>query len=347
MSKNRKIKIEKDIPIYDLAKDFKIEPGLIKRFNPNIDTYNDRWTNKSGEMVRQSQIIILPPISVNEFTPNARYRCVQDNIILIDGQPHFSCETKTQYLLASNNNYSNMSCVNLEEYINSINPNELKDSFDLIREIELLKTGIILSSQNAENTIWDVENMEEVHKHWTHFVENGINSFPFTKELKKRNPQTLSELIENGHREFSCSERFIDILKKNLFYHLFFLVKRNADENEHPTIDFQSQIFPDVKNQIIISTNRELSKDGQNTKIILNGVLDRDNINEAKLKEMYDEMYKPLIQFAFSEYDIVYRIEYEIDSKNNLVGNANVYIEEMVKNNYQIISSFDMRKISL
>ena len=58
-------------------------------------------------------------------------------------------------------------------------------------------------------------------------------------------------------------------------------------------------------------------------------------------------MYKPLIQFAFSEYDIVYRIEYEIDSKNNLVGNANVYIEEMVKNNYQIISSFDMRKISL
>ena len=62
---------------------------------------------------------------------------------------------------------------------------------------------------------------------------------------------------------------------------------------------------------------------------------------------MYDEMYKPLIQFAFSEYDIVYRIEYEIDSKNNLVGNANVYIEEMVKNNYQIISSFDMRKISL
>jgi hypothetical protein len=76
-------------------------------------------------------------------------------------------------------------------------------------------------------------------------------------------------------------------------------------------------------------------------------VLDRDNINEAKLKEMYDEMYKPLIQFAFSEYDIVYRIEYEIDSKNNLVGNANVYIEEMVKNNYQIISSFDMRKISL
>lgn len=76
-------------------------------------------------------------------------------------------------------------------------------------------------------------------------------------------------------------------------------------------------------------------------------MLDRGNINEAKLKEMYDEMYKPLIQFAFSEYDIVYRIEYEIDSKNNLVGNANVYIEEMVKNNYQIISSFDMRKISL
>ena len=71
------------------------------------------------------------------------------------------------------------------------------------------------------------------------------------------------------------------------------------------------------------------------------------DMNEAKLKEMYDEMYKPLIQFAFSEYDIVYRIEYEIDSKNNLVGNANVYIEEMVKNNYQIISSFDMRKISL
>lgn len=76
-------------------------------------------------------------------------------------------------------------------------------------------------------------------------------------------------------------------------------------------------------------------------------MLDRGNINEAKLKEMYDEMYKPLIQFAFSEYDIVYRIEYEIDSKNNLVGNANIYIEEMIKNNYQIISSFDMRKISL
>ncbi|WP_373810732.1 hypothetical protein [Porphyromonas macacae] len=103
MKKKRKIAIENDLPISTLAKNFNTTVETIKGLNPNLETYTNRWSldlEESEEMICQSQFVLSPSFSPDEFTPAARYRCNQDNIILIDGQPHFSCETKTQYVLS-------------------------------------------------------------------------------------------------------------------------------------------------------------------------------------------------------------------------------------------------------
>lgn len=349
MKKKRKIAIENDLPISTLAKNFNTTVETIKGLNPNLETYTNRWSldlEESEEMICQSQFVLLPSFSPDEFTPAARYRCNQDNIILIDGQPHFSCETKTQYVLSQNENFPYSLCINIEDYINSIHPKELKDCFDSIREIELLRTGVILSFRK-EKQQWEIENIDELHNRWTCFLDKEMGRIPFFEELKNRNAEAVSDFITKGNREFSDPIEFLDVLDKNYFYHLLFISKQNDNDRNNSHIVFHSQIFPDVKCPIIVSAKKENSDKEKKTKIILTGELDRTSIDKEKLRKLYAEIYQPLIQYSFSEYNFIYTVECELDNTTGLICNAHVYTEEMVKNNYQIISQFELRRVDL
>lgn len=222
----------------------------------------------------------------------------------------------------------------------------MKDCFDSIREIELLRTGIILSFRK-EKQQWEIENIDELHNRWTCFLDKEMGRIPFFEELKNRNAEAVSDFITKGNREFSDPIEFLDVLDKNYFYHLLFISKQNDNDRNNSHIVFHSQIFPDVKCPIIVSAKKENSDKEKKTKIILTGELDRTSIDEEKLRKLYAEIYQPLIQYSFSEYNFIYTVECKLDNTTGLICNAHVYTEEMVKNNYQIISQFELRRVDL
>jgi len=58
-------------------------------------------------------------------------------------------------------------------------------------------------------------------------------------------------------------------------------------------------------------------------------------------------MYQPLIKFSYTEFDFVFRITYTVENKTGILKNANVSIKEYIKNNYEIITKFDLKEVNL
>lgn len=75
-------------------------------------------------------------------------------------------------------------------------------------------------------------------------------------------------------------------------------------------------------------------------------MLNTNNIPIEDLVKKYDEVYKPLLKFSFTEFNFIYNITYTIDSKGVLT-EASALVYEFIKNNFEIITQFKLNKVDL
>lgn len=124
------------------------------------------------------------------------------------------------------------------------------------------------------------------------------------------------------------------------------MLNSNLENDQAITITQQSQIFPNIKLDIAIVKTR-VSNDGTFATYRLVGTLNENCFNVSDLFKLYDEIYKPIIKYSFTTFNMIYRINYTIDTKTGLLMNANASIKEQVKNNYESVSKFNLRRIEL
>lgn len=93
---------------------------------------------------------------------------------------------------------------------------------------------------------------------------------------------------------------------------------------------------------------KSVVSDNPNTqKVRLVGNLDENSFNTNTIKNLYEKLYQPIIEFDFTEFDFVYHITYEIEKETNVLLNASISIKESVKNNYEVITKYELRKVEL
>jgi LysM repeat protein len=283
-------------------------------------------------------------ISKISFQKKARYRCEQNNVIVIDGKPSFSSQTKTQYLLSvKKENSDNIFAVTLEDYVNSIQPEEMEPAFNLIKEIELVRNNVVFT-QNEKGEINSIINLPELSDKWANFINNKSKEIPFYNEMKARAPETIEDFITNGNKEFSNETELGAVLGKNLFYHI--LLKANLKNDDDFRISQQSQLFPNIKLNTDVSKTL-ISNEENTTTYRLAGTLDKNSVNENEIIKLYQEMYQPIIKYSFTEFNFIYRITYTIQNETGFLINATASIKEQVKNNYETITKFELRRIEL
>lgn len=341
-----------------IAEKYNTTSEAIKALNPNMRIVGSFLIG--GTFIAHGQQIKIPirileqvkverkqgdTIPEGEFIKQVRYRCNQDNLIIIDGTPNFSCELKTQYLLSTLNNeeqkYLN---VKLEDYITSIQPQGMQEAFELIKQIELIRNQIIFTQDNL-GKISKIHNLGTLENNWKRFLNKEVKNIPFFQELEKRSPDTIQDFIKNGNKEFSSNGELAEVLDKNLFYHI--LLKANLQDNlKEYILNQQSQIFPNIKLQIKV-VKSIASEDDLSTTYRVVGTLNKEKLNEKELQKLYIEMYQPLIKFSYTEFDYIYRITYVIENKTGLLINASASLSEQVKNNYETITKFELKKIEL
>ncbi len=279
-----------------------------------------------------------------DFDNKARYRCEQNNLVLVDGNPNFSAQIKSQYLLSHKNNIGfSLIDVVLEDYINAIQPSGMETAFDLIKQIEWIRDHIIFTHSGGK--IQKVVNIKELQNKWEKFLSETSNTIPFYRELKSKSPETIKDFIDNGTKEFSNERILGETISKNLFYHSLVNIYNDDSQNEY-SFTQQSQLFPNVTLKINVVKSM-VSDDENTTTYRLVGTLDRENLDENEIKKLYEEFYQPIIKFSFTEFDYIYRITYEVNNETGQLLKSTASLKEFVKNNYDVITKFELRKVEL
>ncbi|MDH6252788.1 hypothetical protein M2347_002515 [Chryseobacterium sp. H1D6B] len=273
-----------------------------------------------------------------------RYRCEQNNLVLIDGNPNFSGQTKTQYLLSHKKNIG-LSLLNalLEDYISSVQPMGMEGAFELIKQIELIRDNIVFT--HADGKIEKIINLKELNNKWDIFLKETSNNIPFYNELKNKSPQVIKDFIDNGEKEFSDENVFSEVISKNLFYHIILKAYMGKGINEFSFIQ-QSQLFPNITMNLNVVKSL-VSNDETTTTYRLVGTLDKSKLDENEIMNLYEELYQPIIKYSFTEFDYIYRITYVIENESGLLIESNASIKELVKNNYEVITKFELRRVAV
>ena len=65
------------------------------------------------------------------------------------------------------------------------------------------------------------------------------------------------------------------------------------------------------------------------------------------MKKQYDEIYKPMLKYSFTDYDYIYRITYTLSKSTGVLLDGKVLLDEKIKNNFECITQFDIKQVEL
>jgi hypothetical protein len=279
-----------------------------------------------------------------EFNQNARYRCEQLNISRLNSETiTLSANTYLEFLVRKIEN-TDIFNVDLKDFNFSVDPAVYEKGFLFAQKLEKLRFPITfnVSETGFMNKIF---NQDEIEKRWIKFRDFGLINDEAYKQLSSQAPKQAEDIIITGNKEFIEKGNLPKMMDKNLFFHIFLRAYQGGDLKKFELNQF-SQLFPnvDLKTDVVKSL---VTEDENFATYRLVGTLNRKGLSEDALKEMYDKIYKPAINYSYTEFDFVYRITYTIDKNSNFLTEGKASIAEKIKNNFEVITEFKIKSVEV
>ncbi len=275
----------------------------------------------------------------------ARYRCEQVNISKINNETiHLAAVTHSEYLVKQNKEDKHIFEIALTDTAFTVDPVIYKQGFEFSLELEKLRTPVHIRA-GASGTAAEVYNSEQLWENWKAFREDGLKKNPVYNQMLSQSPEQARDLVATGDREFSSMADFTETLDKNLFFHIML---RSFLGSHLPDYELtqRSQIFPGIT--LNTHVTKSLVKEDDETEMYrLVGTYNRNSASDDVLAKMYDEIYKPMIRYGFTEFDFIYRIHYTVDKKSGLLTEGKAAISEKVKNNYELSTEYTLKRVEL
>lgn len=277
---------------------------------------------------------------------NYKYRCEQIIITKLDEIPLNTVTTKKDYLIERFIDAENHEAFSfrVKDEILSMFPEHLNDSLTLINEMENLKTNAIVVIDSQSGKIFKIPNHEEIVTSWDNYKKGLADRFKFLKGTAGSN--ALKHLTDLEDKVIYEYDKFLDSLSMNPFYSIFFdkyLVSEDITEEEH-NITYCSQLFPGKS--FALDCNRSYGETEDNLLYIkVTGSLPETFRGDDDIRKQYDEKFKPLIQFGFTEYNIEYSKLLWIDSPGRSLNKAEYSVREEVVDNVTIEVNLKVRKL--
>ena len=274
-----------------------------------------------------------------EFDHKTRYRCEQLNTTKVEKNITFHCNTKKEYTLETNEKLKTAKVV-LKEFLYKINPQNLSTAIEATKELEYDKENVVFLLDDSKK-ISNILNFEEIKEKWKNF-EPKLKNSEFYQQIAKINVNAAEDIIKGGELEFENEINLLKTYNKNLFYHVIF--NDYVPSSKSKSLQFLSQIFVDVHAEVELK-HSIIKEDDYFVEYRTVGTLLTDKLDLNKIIDQYNEFYKPIIEYGFSEYKYAYRVRRRVEKKTGLVTDATAMMKEEVKNNYQLITQFDLRNI--
>ncbi|KQT16981.1 hypothetical protein ASG31_11485 [Chryseobacterium sp. Leaf404] len=281
-------------------------------------------------------------LAKTEYQKKARYRCEQFNTTRVEDRITFHCNTKKEYEFEKDSAKAEAR-VKLKEYLYKINPENLSPAIEAVKELEFDKENVVLSL-NKNNTIKEVINFEEIKKKWNSFKPK-LSSSKFYSQIEKINSKAAEDILKGGQLEFESESNLRKTYDKQLLFHVLFNdYDAHKKREKSAVLKFISQIFVNIPLEIELQ-HSVIREDDYFVEYRTVGTLLREKIDNRVLEEQYNKFYRPIIEYSFSEYNYEYRIRRMVDKKTGFIINATAFMKEEVKNNYQFVTQFDLKKI--
>ncbi|TWP25265.1 LysM domain-containing protein [Apibacter muscae] len=347
--------VEGEEKLSAIAQKHNISIEELKKANPEMRTFFSGFFG-GAEYASAMQKIRIPiikkvvlktskPIDPSfSFEPLARYRCEQFNVTRINEETiTLSSETKSQYLYCLSKEQPMAIKIILEDSNFSVEPVYFKEGFEFGEKIEKIKDKVIVR-QNRKGEVSEILNKYELEEKWKIFRDKKLLEDPLYKSLKEKSPKQAQDIIDTGNKEFSSQQNLGVTLGKNLFFHI--LLRANiGEELQDYDIKQYSQLFPNLELTTHVVKSKVKEENGITTYRLV-GTLNRNNLSEEDLKQRYDELYKPMIKYNYTEFNYIYRITYSINA-DNLLLEAKASLCEKIKNNFEAVTEYTIRKVEL
>ncbi|GGI29501.1 hypothetical protein [Pedobacter mendelii] len=274
----------------------------------------------------------------------ARYRSEQLVVIKVDGIIENHADTKLEYTVEKIVKENQLLAdVKLVDQIVKIQPEYLQDSFDLMSKIDFIKSNALISLNPTTGKINKIENIEQIKENWNSFKRDVLKntSFVQSEEMKK----SILTYLDNTEPQFT-HENLIQDFQIRPFYDLFFdryLVSKNYSENNYTKL-YYSQLFDRLPIELEIK-NTISSESPENVTILKSGILNRKNLCIQDFEKIYDLRYKPRIGYKFEGYDFTHHTQISYDLNDDMLLDAQMTINEVVKNNIEVFVDYKIRRI--
>ncbi|KQM67156.1 hypothetical protein ASE74_06730 [Pedobacter sp. Leaf216] len=285
-------------------------------------------------------------IADNSFKAGkARYRSEQLVVIKVDGIIENHADTKLEYTVEKIIKENQLLVdVKLVDQIVKIQPEYLQDSFDLMSKIDLIKSNALIAVNPINGKIDKIENIEQIRENWDSFKKDVIKNTSFIQsdEMKK----SIFIYLNNTEPQF-IQENLIQDFQIRPFFDLFFdryLVSKNFTVNNNTKL-YYSQLFDRLPIELDFE-NTISSETPETITILKSGSLNRKNLNINDFEKIYDLRYKPRIGFKFDGYDFTHRIQISYDQADEVLLDAQMTINEVVKNNIEVFVDYKIRRIN-
>ena len=194
----------------------------------------------------------------------------------------------------------------------------------------------------------EVLNNDYLINKWNKAKETSFDNDPFIKIIKKASTKEYNKIIEYGDKELNDSKVLFTALESNLFFKeiLGQYLCKEFDNFETEKMMVQSNLF----NKTILESDLTYSKTKEDSETITfkkMSTLDKSKIDEKDLIKQYNELYKPKIQFNFSEYDCNYTSIITFCKNDNLIIKSNISVSEEIKNNVSFSVNFSLNRADL
>lgn len=276
----------------------------------------------------------------------SKYRCEQVVTTKINEIPVSSVQLKTDYfiekIMDSHNNIAFH--FRIDDNISTMFPAQYSKAMDMVNELEAIKSNVILSVNPTSGEIGRVLDFDDVKSHWNSFKEELVNRYKFLRASDAR--EGLAKIVSSMEELLASPDLYLKELQSKIFFMTFFgkyLVGKENWESPHE-INFRSQLFNGINTKIPIT--QEIGSESQKSVVMSRrGEIPKSIRNNREIEKLYDKNYKPSIQYKFTEYQVEYEAEMEINTEENYLNKAHIYLSEEVVNNIFFSTSCNIRKI--
>ncbi|OKS88640.1 hypothetical protein [Mucilaginibacter polytrichastri] len=286
----------------------------------------------------------VTPVAPRE-TRSAKYRCEQTVVTKVNGVIANHAETKREFhIKRSFTDEGIVVDVEMTDNIINLNPPQLQEAVSLVCEIDNVKcnTRVLVDSQTGK--MKRILNHEEIISNWNTYKDSLNNRYSFLRDPEART--NLQKFISGAEVFIKDEKLLIADLETKLFFDVFFdtyLTQEKPSFGSY-TRTFYSQLFDALP--VPVNIEQLIMNETPNAVYVSKiGKMDTSKLDLARMNNIYEQKFKPMIQYKFSEFNFSYIEKNQINTAENLLQTAEVNIVEEVKNNIQILINYNLKQI--